>query len=78
MEGLSSWWSRTFKANTLNLPLPFSLFPQIFLANLFLRYKAYELSGDVGWSTVKVVPGPGLKEMKLGTQKLLFKSLQRA
>eukprot|EP00243_Klebsormidium_subtile_P002514 TRINITY_DN1501_c0_g1_i1.p1 TRINITY_DN1501_c0_g1~~TRINITY_DN1501_c0_g1_i1.p1 ORF type:complete len:588 (+),score=148.09 TRINITY_DN1501_c0_g1_i1:360-2123(+) len=51
---------------------------KIFLANLFLRYKAYELSGDAGWSTVKVVPGPGLKEMKLGTQKLLFKSLQRA
>jgi hypothetical protein len=52
--------------------------PQIFLANFFLKYKAYELSGDVGWSTVKVVPGPGLKEMKLGVQKLLFKSLQRA
>lgn len=51
---------------------------KIFLANFFLKYKAYELSGDVGWSTVKVVPGPGLKEMKLGVQKLLFKSLQRA
>eukprot|EP00245_Coleochaete_scutata_P007481 TRINITY_DN22902_c0_g1_i1.p1 TRINITY_DN22902_c0_g1~~TRINITY_DN22902_c0_g1_i1.p1 ORF type:complete len:574 (-),score=108.78 TRINITY_DN22902_c0_g1_i1:409-2022(-) len=53
------------------------LMVRVFMAHFLRKYKDVELTGKVGWSKTKIVPGPMLESYKLSGPELLVKSLTK-